>query len=192
MEITYQQAKELLDKWVTDPATRFHSRESEVLMRALAQRLGENEELWGIAGLLHDIDWDQTKTDSTRHCVLCRQILKDAGASDFLIETIVSHGYGMEQIPALKDKQRSTAIQYCLAAAETLTGIITAAALVQPDKKLQSVSLKSLKKKFKDKSFAAKCNRNIIFECEKAGIPLDEFLQIGLGAVQNISVEFES
>ena len=80
-------------------------------------------------------------------------------------------------------------IQYCLVAAETLTGLIFASALMQPDKKLTSVQLSSLKKKFKDKKFAAKCNRADILECEKAGIPIDEFLQIGLTAMQNISDE---
>lgn len=189
MKITRLQAKSLLDKYVTEPATRLHSRESEVFMRALARRFGENEELWGIAGLLHDIDWDQVKADPAQHCVKCRQFLKDVAASDFLTETIVSHGYGMEQIPSLKNKSRASAIQYSLAAAETLTGIIVAAALVHPDKKLQSVSLKSLKKRFKDKSFAAKCNRDIILECEKAGIILDEFLQIGLSSLQEIAAE---
>jgi predicted hydrolase (HD superfamily) len=92
-------------------------------------------------------------------------------------------------IPQLQQKQRSTKIQYCLAAAETLTGIMVAAALVQPDKKLQSVTFESLKKKFKNKAFAAKCDRNIVLECEKAGIPLDEFLQIGLSSLQSIAGE---
>jgi predicted hydrolase (HD superfamily) len=77
--------------------------------------------------------------------------------------------YGLDKITEIKNKQRSTRIQYCLAAAETLTGLIVSSALVQPDKRLSSVSLESLKKKFKNKAFAAKCNRNIIMECEKAG-----------------------
>ena len=189
LHITYQQARELLGKCIIDPATRMHLRESEVFMRALARRFGENEDDWGIIGLLHDIDWDLTKNDPTQHCVKAEKILKDARAGDFLVETISSHGYGLEAIPALKEKTRITKIQHCLAAAETLTGVIVAAALVQPDKKLQSVSLQSLKKKFKDKSFAAKCNRGVILECEKAGIPLDEFLQIGLVSLQNIADE---
>ncbi|HCU71182.1 MAG TPA: hypothetical protein DIC35_05540, partial [Candidatus Moranbacteria bacterium] len=75
----------------------------------------------------------------------------------------------------------------CLVAAETLTGLIIASALMQPDKKLASVQLASLKKKFKSKGFAARCNRDLIRECEKAGIPLDEFLELGLKALQGIS-----
>lgn len=188
--INYKQAQELVKKYITDPVTKLHSRESEVFMRALAKKFGEDEEQWGIIGLLHDIDWDLVKKDNMQeHCLKAQEILREAGASEFLIETIVSHGWDNEHIPALQDKKRSTKIQFCLAAAETLTGLIFASALMQPDKKLASVSLQSLKKKFKNKSFAAKCNREIILECEKAGIPIDEFLQIGLISLQNIADE---
>ena len=190
LNITRKQAQELLDKYISDPITKLHLRESEVLMQALAKKFNEDEESWGIIGLLHDIDWDLTKNNNiSEHCIKCQEILKTAGASDFLIETIISHGYGAEAIPQLVEKQRSTKIQYCLAAAETLTGLIIASALVQPDKKLSSVTLQSLQKKFRDKSFAAKCNREIILECEKAGIPIDEFLQIGLSSLQDIAKE---
>lgn len=185
--LTYQQAQELLAKYISDPITKLHLRETEVFMRALAKRFQEDEEGWGIVGLLHDIDWELTKNNQSEHCVKAQKILKEAGASDFFIETIISHGYSHEMIPQLQQKQRSTKIQHCLAAAETLTGIIVAAALVQPDKKLQSVAFESLKKKFKSKAFAAKCDRGIVSECERAGIPLDEFLQIGLSSIQGIA-----
>lgn len=188
--INYQQAQELVEKYITDPATKLHLRESEVFMRALAKIFGENEEQWGIIGLLHDIDWDLSKnTDMSQHCVKCEEILRDAGGSEFLIKTIQSHGYGMTEIPALENMTRSSNLQYCLIAAETLTGIIIASALMQPEKKLANVELRSLKKKFKDKKFAAKCNREKIMECEMAGIPIDEFLQIGLGALKEIAGE---
>ncbi len=185
--ITKQQADELVAKYVTEPITKMHLLESAAIMQALAKRFRENEEEWGIIGLLHDIDWDLTKNNSSEHCVKAQEILKQAGASDFLVETVASHGYGMESIPAFKDRQRTTNVQYCLIAAETLTELIIASTLMQPDKKLASLSLQSLKKKFKSKSFAARCNRESIKECEKAGIPLDEFLAIGLKALQEIS-----
>jgi uncharacterized protein len=185
--ITKEQADKLLDEYVKDPVIKLHCIESEAIMKSLAKKFSEDEEAWGIIGLLHDIDWDLTKNDYQNHCIKCQEILRQAGASDFLIETVVSHGYGMEEIPALKDKERTTKLQYCLVAAETLTGLIIATALIQPEKKLANVQLKSLKKKFKNKSFAAKCNRETISECEKAGVPLDEFLEIGLTALQGIS-----
>lgn len=189
LNLTYRQAKDLVEKYISDPITKMHLRETEIFMRALAIKLNENEEEWGTIGLLHDIDWDMTKDNQSEHCIKAKLILCEAGASDFLIETVISHGYGHEIIPEFTAKQRSGRLQHCLAATETLTGLIVAAALVQPNKKLQDVSFQSLKNKFKSKSFAAKCDRNIILECEKAGIHLDEFLQIGLLSLQNISAE---
>lgn len=185
--ITKEQAEKLLDEYITDLVTKLHMLESEAIMRALAKRFGEDEEEWGMVGLLHDIDWELTKNDQAQHCVRAQEILRQAGGSDFLIETVISHGYANEMIPTLQDKQRATNVQHCLVAAETLTGLIIASALMQPDKKLASVQLASLQKKFKNKSFAARCNRDLIRECEKAGIPLDEFLEIGLKSLQGIS-----
>ncbi len=185
--ITKEQANKLVDEYIKDPVTKLHLLESEAIMRAVAKHLGEDEEEWGIIGFLHDIDWDLTKENQSQHCIKAQEILRSGGASDYLIETVASHGYVNEMIPDLMDKKRETKIQHCLVAAETLTGIIVASALVQPDKKLASVKLKSLKKKFKDKSFAAKCDRGLIRECEKAGIPLETFLEIGLKALLEIS-----
>lgn len=187
--ITKQQAEGLLDENIKDPITKLHMVESRAIMEALAKRLGEDVEGWGIIGLLHDIDWDLTRSNSAEHCVKAEEILRQAGASDFLIETVQSHGYGMEEIPAFKEKRRSGVLQHCLVAAETLTGLIIASTLMQPDKKLTSVKIGSLKKKFKNKGFAARCNRDLISECEKAGIPLDDFLELGLKSLQGISDE---
>ncbi len=187
--ITKEQADELVEKYIKEPMTRLHLLESEAIMRELAKYLNEDEEKWGIIGLLHDIDWDLTKNNQEQHCIKSQEILRQAGASAFLIETVVSHGYDNEMIPDLRDKKRKTRIQHCLMAAETLTGIIVASALVQPDKKLSSVQLPSLKKKFKSKSFAANCNRDQVGECDKAGVSIDDFLEIGLRALQGISSE---
>ena len=187
LNLTYNQAQELVNKYITNPVTKYHSLESEAIMRALARHFSENEEEWGIIGLLHDIDWDLTKDNASQHTVKAVEILKQAGASDFLIETIVSHGYGSEACGINQGKTRTTKIQHALAAAETLTGIIVASAMVQPDKKLKSVSQKSLLKKFKTKSFAAKCDRQIILECETIGLKLEEFLEIGLKSLQAIA-----
>jgi len=187
--LNYKQAIELVDKCITDPVTKLHLKETEAIMRALAKKFGEDEEVWGVIGLLHDIDWNLVKGNEAEHCILAQSILKEAGASDFLVESVVSHGYSNESIPKLLDKKRTTKLQHCLVAAETLTGIIIAATLVQPEKKLSNVSLPSLIKKFKSPSFAARCNRDLVKECEEAGITLDDFLQIGLLALQGISEE---
>lgn len=185
--ITKEQADKLVEEYIKEPMTKLHLLESAAIMRELAKYLNEDEGKWGIIGLLHDIDWDLTKNTYEQHCIKAQEILRQAGASEFLIETVVSHGYDNEMIPSLRDKKRKTTIQHCLVAAETLTGIIVASALVQPDKKVSSVQLPSLKKKFKSKSFAANCNRDQVGECEKAGISIDDFLEIGLRALQGIS-----
>jgi len=176
----------LVGKYVTDPITKMHLRESEVIIRALEKHFGEDEEKWGIVGLLHDIDWDLTKNETEKHCVTAVKILKDAGASDYLIETIISHCYGFGEYQA---KIRETRIQYALTAAETLTGLIIANTLVQPDRKLKSVKTESLMRRFKDKSFAAKCSRERIREGEKTGLTLEQFFTIGLKALQEIDQE---
>lgn len=181
------QADQLVNQYITNPITKYHLLESEVIMRVLAERFGENIEEWGIIGLLHDIDWDLTKDNPKEHLVKAPEILKQAGASDELINTIVSHGYGQSACGASQDKERQTKLEHALAAAETVTGLIVASALVQPDKKLASVAEQSLMKKFKNKSFAANCNRDIIMECEKIGLTLDEFLNLSLKALQAIS-----
>ncbi len=185
--ITKQQADQLVDQYITAPITKYHLLESEAIMIALARQLGENEEEWGIIGLLHDIDWDLTKNNPKEHLTKVPEILKQAGASDELINAIISHGYGQPACGAPQDKQRQTKLEHALAAAETLTGLIVASALVQPDKKLASVSPQSLLKKFKNKSFAANCNREIIMECEKIDLTLEQFLEISLKALQSIS-----
>ncbi|MDO8436009.1 MAG: HDIG domain-containing protein [bacterium] len=176
-----------MDIYISNPVTKLHLFEAEAIMRALAKYFNEDEEAWGIIGLLHDIDWDLTKDNQKEHCVKTQEILRKAGANDFLIETVISHGYANEMIPEFLSRQRSSRIQHSLVAAETLTGLIIASALIQPDKKLASVKPESLKKKFKNKAFAANCKRELILECEKASIPLDEFLNIGLKALQEIS-----
>lgn len=195
--IPYNQAKDLLDHHIKDPVTKMHCRESEVIMRALARHFGENEESWGILGLLHDIDWEETKTDTKKHCIRCSEILKGNGGTEYLVETIQSHGYGQGfgdeyyGPPEFKGKRREGKVQHALAAAETVTGLIIATALIQPDKKLMSVKPESLIKKYKAKAFAANCKRDIIAECEEIGMPLDEFLTISLRALQDIHDELK-
>ncbi len=182
--ISLEKAEELIDKYITNPVTKLHSKESELIMRGVAKYFGENEEMWGIIGLLHDLDWDITKDNPSQHSLKTAEILKENGGTDFLIEAIKSHNYGYELSEELRNKKRETKIQFALAAAETLTGLIVASSLLLPSKTVKDVKLKSLKKRFKEKKFAANCNRDIILECERIGIPLDEFLEIGLVSLQ--------
>ena len=188
--IDYETAHALLDQHITDPAIRMHSLQSELVLRALARHLDENEEEWGIAGLLHDLDWQLTREDIANHGIKVIEILKEAGATQFLINTVISHVYGHEAIPHYLELSRSTKLEHMLAAGETVTGLIVASALVRPDKKLAEVELASLKKKFSNKNFAANCDREVIMECEKAGVKLEEFLEVCLNAMKERAEEF--
>lgn len=185
--LSYTQAKELLKDYVTDSIILNHSIETEAIMRAVAKELGEDEEKWGIVGLLHDIDWELTKHDPANHCIKAISILREAGAEQFLINTIISHCYGNSKCGTYSTLKRTSAIEHALAASETLTGLITAAALIRPDKSLSGLEIDSLKKKYKNKAFAVNCDRQIIAECQAAGIELDNFLAIGLEALKKIS-----
>ena len=193
--ISYDDAVKLLDEYVKNPVNRNHSRESEVVMRGLAKRLGANEEAWGILGLLHDIDWETVGDDVVKHCVTCEEILKKAGVTDGAIRVIQSHGYELGWGDAyygpgdFKGKTRASLVEHALAAGETITGLIYAYGLMRPDKKLANAEVKSIKKKLKDKTFAAKVNRNTIQECEKLGLEVDEFLQIALDSMKEIAEE---
>lgn len=185
--MTSEQAYNLLRQYLKEPANLNHSRESEVIMRALARHLGEDEEYWGNLGLLHDLDWEYGEKE---HCRKCREILSQAGFDQMFIDTIVAHGYGVGPLgEEFTSKQRQTKLEHLLAASETLTGLIYATALVRPDKKLVSVEVSSVKKKMKDKAFAANVSRDVIRECELAGIPLDEFIDLALKAMKEIASE---
>jgi len=164
-----------------------HFLESEAIMRALAKKLGEDEEYWGMLGLLHDVDWGITKENTVEHLTKAPDILREQGFDDAFIASIVSHGCGFE-CANLKDKKREGNVEHALAASETITGLIHAYALMR-GKKISDMEVKGLKKKFKDKTFAAGCDREIIREVEKTGIELSEFFELAINAVKSIKGE---
>jgi len=188
LPMSREEALALVKKHNKDPANLNHYLESEAIMKGLARKLGEDEELWGMLGLLHDIDWELIQSDLGEHGTKCVELLKEAGFDDEFISVIQSHAYGHDIIPKLKDKKRVEKIEFALSAAETATGLIYAYALMR-SKKISDMKPKGLKKKFKDKSFAANCNREIIRECEKLGIELSEFFQIAIDAMKEIAKE---
>jgi hypothetical protein len=183
--MTREEAIALLKSMPQADSDMNHYLETEAIMRALAERFGENTEYWGMLGLLHDVDWALTKNDWTEHCIKAAEILKSKGFDGEFIENVQSHGYGLDGIPPLKDKKRNSRIQHCLAASETLTGIIYAYALMR-GKRITDMDAKGLKKKFSDRSFAANCSRELIKEIELAGLPMDEFFALSVEAVKKI------
>ncbi len=180
-EITREQAMDLLRRYIKNANMIKHCLASEAVLGALAEHLGENRETWAMAGLLHDLDLEITKADLNVDGLESVKILREQGLDPEIVEAVKLHN---EQACGGK---RSTRLHHALAAGETLTGLIVATALVYPDKKLASVKPKSVRKRMKEKAFAASVNRDIIRECELAGIPLDTFIEISLRAMQSIS-----
>jgi len=152
----------------------------EAIMRALARRFDENEDEWGLAGLLHDIDIDLTNADLTVHSKPGAEMAKQLGASETVCHAILVHNeaHGVPCV-SLMDK--------ALFCADPLTGLITAGALVRPDKKLAGVEAKSIRKRFKEARFAAGANRQQIAKCSDIGLELDAFIELGLEAMKSVA-----
>ncbi len=179
--INREEAIELLNNYIKNPNMLKHCYASEAVMRALAKRLGEDEEKWALAGLLHDLDVETVSADLSVHGLKTVEILTEKGVDPEIIDAIKMHN------EEAHGNKRSTRFQYALASGETITGLIVATALVYPDKKLASVKTKSIVKRMKEKHFARSVDRDIILECEKVDIPLDEFCQLALKAMQEIA-----
>ena len=189
--LSREQALELIKKYNSHEQDLIHYFESEAVMKQFAKFLGKSDEeieYWAMLGLMHDVDWGITKDNVETHLTKAPEILKEAGFDDEFIEIVLSHGHGFEELPHLKDKQRTEKIQYALAASETITGLVHAYALMRGNR-ISDMEPKGLKKKFKDKTFAAKVSREVIREAENLGITLDEFFQIAIEGIKNIKDE---
>lgn len=179
--ISRDEALVLLEQHLKNEKLIMHCLASESIMRALANKFGEDPNAWGIAGLLHDLDYEKTHDDPSRHGEETAKILEQEGAAPGLIDVIRKHNaecLGLE---------RASTFEHALACAETITGMIVATALVYPDKKIASVKTKSVTKRMKTPHFARAVSRERIMECEKIGIPLNEFVTISLSAMSEIS-----
>jgi putative nucleotidyltransferase with HDIG domain len=178
-----QEALSLLKDHLQNQNMIKHCLASEAVMKALAEKLGEDREKWGLAGLLHDIDTEIVDGDLSRHTLEAEKILRNKGLDEEIIRAIKLHNENAH------GEKRAEKFHFALAAGETITGLIIATTLVYPDKKIKSVKPKSIKKRMKEKSFAASVNRDTIMECEKLGMDIDEFARICLAAMQEISDE---
>ena len=179
MAMTRQQAWDLLKQYNQEEFHLRHAVTVEHVMGWYARELGYGEEadFWSVVGLLHDIDFEKWPEE---HCVKCRELLTQAGAEERLIHAVASHGWGM-----CSEIQPEHEMEKVLFAADELTGLIGAAALMRPSKSVSDMELKSLKKKFKDKKFAAGCSRDTISKgAELLGWELDKLLDMTLKAMQ--------
>jgi uncharacterized protein len=161
-----------------------HMLATEAIMAALAGRLGEDPGRWAMAGLLHDLDVSETLETPEMHAVRGVEWLRAAGYEDeVVLQAILAHNGDNNGCSV------TCAMDQALIAADRLSGLITAAALIRPEKKLELVKVKSLAKRFKEPAFARGASREDIATCEAVGVPLDEFLALGLGAMQAVSDE---
>lgn len=179
-KITREEAYVLLKKYNKEAFHIQHGLTVEGVMRWYAKELGygEEEEYWGITGLLHDIDYELYPEE---HCKKAPELLKEGGVGEDMIYSICSHAYGL-----CSDVEPKHEMEKVIFAVDELTGLIWSAALMRPSKSVQDMELKSLKKKFKDKSFAAGCSRTVIKEgAERLGWELDKLLDMTLQAMRS-------
>ena len=178
--MTYDEAMALLRRYNSEPFHLCHALTVSKVMRRMADALGYGEEadFWAVVGLLHDIDFERWPEE---HCVRCVELLREGGADERLIHAVVSHGYGL-----CADVAPEHEMEKVLFACDELTGLIGAAALMRPSKSVSDMELKSLKKKFKDKKFAAGCSRDVIAQgAEMLGWDLDKLLDLTLSAMRD-------
>ena len=170
MELTREQAMGLLRKYNTEPFHIQHALTVEGVMRWFAQESGENADFWGLCGLLHDVDFEKWPE---QHCRKAPELLAEVNASPEMVHAICSHGYGI-----CCDVEPTAQMEKILFAADELTGLIGAAARMRPSKSVMDMELSSLKKKFKDKKFAAGCSRDVIRTgADRLGWSLDELME---------------
>lgn len=170
MEIQRTQALELLRKYNKEPFHLLHALTVEGVMAWFAQEQGEDVEFWSLCGLLHDVDFELYPD---QHCQKAPELLSEIDASPEMIHAICSHGYGL-----CSDVEPQHVMEKILFAVDELTGLIGAAARMRPSKSVMDMELSSLKKKFKDKKFAAGCSRDVILQgAERLDWTLDELLE---------------
>ncbi len=169
-KLSREEAWELLTEYTQTPALQKHALAVEAVMRHFARQNGEDEEVWGVTGLLHDLDYEKFPEE---HCTKAAQIMKERGIDDFYIHAVCSHGYGL--CSDVKPESRMEQVLYTI---DELTGLINAACLMRPSKSVLDLEVKSLKKKFKDKHFAAGVDREVIQKgCELLGMSLEDVMQ---------------
>ena len=181
MAVTREQAEELFRKYNKSESLYHHALSVEAVMRKAAERYGEDSEYWAIVGFLHDIDWEMFPEE---HCRKAPELLKEIDAPDDMIRAICCHGYGL-----VTDIKPEKFMEKMLYTVDELTGLITATALMRPEM-MKGISVKSIKKKWKDKSFAAGVNRDVITSgCEMLGMDTAEIIQLAIDGMTEVAPE---
>ncbi len=182
--MTHEDALNLVSQYVKNKNSIKHMLAAEAIMRALSRRFNENEEAWALAGLLHDIDMEVAdyKNNPTKHGLKGAEMLEEMGVEKVITDAVRAHN-------PLTGKNPETLMEKAIFCADPLTGLIVAATLVLPSKKLADLAPNSVLKRFREKSFAAGVNREILATCSEIGLTLDEFVEIGLKAMQGIAFD---
>ena len=182
---TREQALALLCKYNKEESHIHHARAVEATMRHFATLYHEDPDLWGVIGLLHDIDWEQTSSTPEQHCHAAPEMLRQANIDESIIHAVQSHGWGI-----CTDIEPGNNLERTLFTIDELTGLIITAGLVRPSKSLADLELKSVKKKWKDKAFARGVNRDIIKQgAEKMNMPLDDVINETILALRPVEKE---
>lgn len=175
-----QRALELIDQYIKNENLKKHLLAVEALMKALARKYGEDEEIWGLAGLLHDLDWEITKETPEKHPLIAVEILEKENFPEEVISAVKKHNHLQGLVP-------ETNLEKALYSCEEITGLIVAVALVMPNKKLSEVTVERVLNKFNEPSFARGVNREIILKAEEfLGLKLEDLIAIALKAMQEI------
>ncbi|MDK2820417.1 MAG: uncharacterized protein PWP31_382 [Clostridia bacterium] len=178
--MTEQEALQLLKKNLKNKNLQKHCLAAQAVMKALARHFGEDEEKWSLAGLLHDIDYEYTKDDPEKHSLMGAEMLAKEQLLEDVIYAVKAHN-GHHGLP------RPDLMSKALYCTDPLTGLIVAAALIHPEKKLAVINVPFLLNRFNEKSFARGANREIIASCSDLGLSLEDFMHIGLEAMKSIA-----
>ncbi len=171
----------LLRENTPEPHMQNHALASEAVLRALAERLGHDADLWAMTGLLHDLDYSETKDEPARHGPEAAAML-EGKLPDEALQAIRAHNCEYTKVAP------EAPLDFALRCGETVTGLVAAAALVRPER-MNGMAASSLKKKMKDKAFARNVNRDTIKECDRLGLELGDFLTLAIGAMQGKAAE---
>ncbi|MGB9676460.1 MAG: HDIG domain-containing metalloprotein [Candidatus Bathyarchaeales archaeon] len=180
--LTRDEALNFVKKHVTKRNVVYHMLAVEAIMRSVAKHFGENEEVWGLVGLLHDVDYEKTEANPERHSLLAAEILKDHVPEE-VVRAVKAHNFRHTGV------MPETRMEKALIASDAISGLLVACALVMPSKKLADVKVESVAKKFKDKDFARGAERERILVCEEIGIPREKFFEIALNGLKSVASE---
>ena len=178
--MTLEEAKRLMEEKIKNKNLQKHSLAVSVVMAKLAERLGQDKEKWALAGMLHDLDYDETKNNFEKHGIVSVEWLKEYNLDQEILDAILAHA---------DKKERVSLIEKAIWCADPITGFLVACALIHPEKKLEPINVEFVLNRMKEKSFARAVNREQLKSCTELGLSLEEFIDLSLKAMKEIASE---